>query len=155
MQQKTIKTTMEELEKAVEAAEQHRTENRQSEKKTPSIRKWVLIVSGCLLIALFMAFLTCPKKADHIDTVSDTFKRYLLENKTYGRDLGLLGSSFMSSILSYAIQTQMDVKDRWVYSIGKFNDGVISVGLFGHVWVVVSQEDFDRILENPVIDDKD
>lgn len=146
---------MEELEKAVEAAEQHGTENRQSEKKTPSIRKWVLIVSGCLLIALFMAFLTCPKKADHVNKVTDTFKIYLTENKAYVDELGLLGSSFMSSILSYAVQTQLEVKDRWIFSVGEFGENAISVGVFGHVWVLLSQEDFDETLEKNLLNSSD
>lgn len=146
---------MEELEKAVEAAEQHGTENRQSEKKTPSIRKWVLIVSGCLLIALFMAFLTCPKKADHVNKVTDTFKIYLTENKAYVDELGLLGSSFMSSILSYAVQTQLEVKDRWIFSVGEFGENAISVGVFGHVWVLLSQEDFDETLEKNLFNSSD
>jgi hypothetical protein len=108
-----------------------------------------------LLVLLFIAFLTCPKKADHVNKVTDTFKIYLTENKAYVDELGLLGSSFMSSILSYAVQTQLEVKDRWIFSVGEFGENAISVGVFGHVWVLLSQEDFDETLEKNLLNSSD
>lgn len=116
------------------------------------MKKFLILL--LILVAIgAVAVVTCPDRLAHKDAVMSVVNEKINEEITpekNGEGLAVFGSALSSSIIEYALDKHLTVKNHFVYSEGfLMRDGSserLSVGVFGHVFTF-SKEDLDRMLD--------
>lgn len=100
-----------------------------------------LVVSVLLLfVILFVAAaVTCPKKNQHLEFLSDRFSTMAHDEVGVDAgDLAVLGMMFGDNLLTPVIDKSLKVDDRFIFSVGKLTTAggslPVSWGVFGHIF---------------------
>lgn len=112
-----------------------------------------------VIIICGIAVLTCPKKEAHTEVLMGVVNNVMNEklNSTNTGELNeatmVLASSLGSSVLSYVLESRLDVENHFLWSTGKIRklDGksyIASIGLFGHVFTFWDEKFFLDNLQN-------
>ena len=93
--------------------------------------------------------MTCPDRQAHKDAMMTVINEEITPEKN-GEGLAVLGAALGSSVVEYALDKHLTVKNHFIYSEGFLmrggNPERLSVGVFGHVFTF-SKEDFDKMLD--------
>lgn len=115
--------------------------------------KKLLILLLSLIAVGVVAVVTCPDRQAHKDAVMSVVNEKINEEITpekNGEGLAVLGAALGSSIIEYAFDKHLTVKNHFVYSEGflvrEGDSERLSVGVFGHVFTF-SKEDLDKMLD--------
>ena len=113
--------------------------------------KWGLVTTSIVVLGiLVIAALTCPKKSQHVEVLSERFSSALSDRAGQEDDTKILGAILGSALAKQIINTYLAVDDYVLFSVGTFKyqgeDNVISIGAFGHIFTV-SREELKRRME--------
>ena len=104
--------------------------------------KWGCLIVFFLVIGILIAaILTCPKKDQHVATISDRISSVLNSQLTEESDeFETLGVLLGSALATPIIRNFISVDDYVVCSVGKYTyqgeEQIVSLGVFGHVFTV-------------------
>ncbi|MBR4756049.1 MAG: DUF4359 domain-containing protein [Bacteroidales bacterium] len=110
--------------------------------KKHSHAKWGCLIALLVVIGILIAaILTCPKKDQHVATISDRISSVLNSQLTEESDeFETLGVLLGSALATPIIRNFISVDDYIVCSVGKYTyqgeEQIISLGVFGHVFTV-------------------
>ena len=95
------------------------------------------------ILFLVVTILTCPGRDRHVVAIENGFAR-IAENHVGG--LGALLTPLFIKLFEYRI----DVSNYMFFSIGTFDDKVLTFGIFGNVFFLkdipeISEEDFNKL----------
>ncbi len=98
-----------------------------------------VIAMGIGIALLLLLIVTCPKKQQHLDTISDKISGALYsELGEEEDDWDALGLLFGGALLNEALEDNIVVDNYFIFSVGKllFDDekNVVSFGILGHVF---------------------
>lgn len=98
-----------------------------------------VIAIGIGLALLLLLIVTCPKKQQHLDTISDRLSGALYsELEEEEDDWDALGLLFGGALLDEALEDSIVVDNYFIFSIGKLlfdgEKNVVSFGILGHVF---------------------
>ncbi len=100
--------------------------------------KNVLLAILILVVVAAAAVVTCPDKEAHKEALKNVVNEVVFDEMAgEPADLALLGSSIVSGLSGFVLNSALEVENHFVYSIGVFNYGesqVVSVGVFNHVF---------------------
>ena len=115
--------------------------------------KKFLILLLVLIVVGGVAVVTCPDRQAHKDAMMSVVNEIINEEITpekNGEGMAVLGAALGSSIVEYALDKHLSVKNHFVYSEGflmrSSGPERLSVGVFGHVFTF-SKDDLDKLLE--------
>ena len=121
-----------------------------------SNRKWWIMLIIIAIVGLFAV--TCPDKQRHREAISSEVSTAITHSLmshlgSFGTSnkVAVLGNMFVSKLVDYAIDSNMDVQNFLVLSIAKTEiDGksrVMSVGALNNVWVLFDSNDLKEVVE--------
>lgn len=96
-----------------------------------------------LAIIIVVLALSCPSKQAHVETLNNAIITYL--NKSAEKDsvddgTAEIAAGLASTIVPKVINSKLEVKNYFLFSIGEFSDEgkseAVSVGILGHVFPV-------------------
>ena len=106
---------------------------------------WSLFVTLLAIVGLLVAMiLTCPKKEQHVEVLTDRLSFLINDQIGQENDLQVLGSLIGNEVSRVFLNTYISVDDRLLFSVGRFKyrdkEGVVSVGFLGHVFALSKKE---------------
>ncbi len=121
-----------------------------------SNRKWWIMLIIIAIVGLFAV--TCPDKQRHREAISSEVSTAITHSLmshlgSFGTSnkVAVVGNMFVSKLVDYAIDSNMDVQNFLVLSIAKTEiDGksrVMSVGALNNVWVLFDSNDLKEVVE--------
>lgn len=126
---------------------------KEEEAKKESKRKWV-IACICIVILFGVAIISCPDKQAHKEAITEMVNEVIAENSRLDEEeasLALLGRSLVQSASDWVLEGGLIVKNHFVCSVGKFNNGseekMVSIGVFGHVFTFGRQALSEKLEE--------
>lgn len=101
---------------------------------------WGRIFSGGLVFILLLTMvLTCPKKDQHVEAITNKFASALTENIDSNNAWSSLGSLFGKTVAKPILKYTVTVDDYVLFSVGKITlldeSEAVSLGILGHVFV--------------------
>lgn len=128
----------------------------QEKPRKNSNRKWWIMLIIIAILGLFAV--TCPDKQRHREAISSEVSTAITHSLmshlgSFGNSdkVAVVGNMFVSKLVDYAIDSNMDVQNFLVLSIAKTEiDGksrVMSVGALNNVWVLFSSDDLKEVVE--------
>ena len=116
--------------------------------------RWGLIVTILTILGVVIVMaLTCPKKQQHVEVLSDRFSYILGDQIGQDDDLSVLGTMIGSKIAKGIIDTFITVDDYVLFSVGHVRydgeDYIVSIGAFGHVFTASKEQIKRRLEQNP------
>ena len=104
-------------------------------------KKLGLIITVVAIAGLLLAMaLSCPKKTQHTEALTDMVTSLINESVEDDEFLTALSALFSGSISKLVINNSVEVDDYFLFSVGKFEyegkSNVVSVGVLGHVFIV-------------------
>ena len=117
--------------------------------------RWGLIIAILVIIGLLVAMvLTCPKKEQHVNVLTEKFSYLLTESSGTDKDANILGAMIGGAIAKQVINAYLIVDDNVLFSVGRLEykgeNRVVSVGALGHIFTISNNE-----LKHRVEQDKD
>ena len=119
-----------------------------------------LIIALVTLIALIVAAIaTCPKKAQHVEFLTDRINTIVTEEleERGGGDLAPLGLLFGNAIVAPLVEKTLTVNDNFLFSVGELTiDGepqTITVGAFGHIFSASKEHMKQALKDNKYVKD--
>ena len=114
--------------------------------------KWGWIISLLVLIGILIAaVLTCPKKEQHVEVLTERVSFLFSDSAGAENNANILRAVVSSALAKPIISTYLVVEDHVLFSVGRFEyqgeDNVVSFGAFGHIFTA-SREELKRRVEN-------
>lgn len=104
----------------------------------PSFRKYLKYVIPICLLAVML--FTCPDDAKHRDVISKKITAsVVLDSSEFEPGMRMLGTFFMPAITEMVLNGLFSVSNYGIVSVGTVDGTPVSVGIFGHVFIL--QED--------------
>lgn len=107
-------------------------------------RRKTIAITAAIVAVMIGAGMTCPDKQQHKDAIVNAI-RCDVEEEKYETEAMKLVSAVRGKILGGIMKNAMFVDDYVLYSVGSvvFDDEsrVVSIGVFGHVFVLKSRID--------------
>ena len=120
------------------------------EKSKAKRRRGLIITLLSVLGIAFVMVLSCPKKEQHLETITE--RVLSIQNEQADPDLVILGRMLGNPVLNGLIKAYVTVDDCYLVSIGRFEfEGkktVVSVGAFGHVFMASEKRIRHEIEQN-------
>ena len=118
--------------------------------------RWGLIVSILAIVCVFIVMaLTCPKKEQHVEVLSDRFSSILSEHMGQDDDLSVLGTIVGSKLAKGFIDLYVTVDDYVLFSVGHIRydgeDRIASIGALGHIFTASKEQIKRRVEQDPDI----
>ena len=118
--------------------------------------RWGLIVSILATVCVFIVMaLTCPKKEQHVEVLSDRFSSILSEHMGQDDDLSVLGTIVGSKLAKGFIDLYVTVDDYVLFSVGHIRydgeDRIASIGAMGHIFTASKEQIKRRVEQDPDI----
>ncbi len=117
--------------------------------------RWGWLITLLVVIGIIVAaVLTCPKKDQHVATLSDRLSSVMNSQLTEESDeFETLGVLLGSALATPIIRNFISVDDYIVCSVGKYTyqgeEQIVSLGVFGHVFTV-SKERIEEIVKSSI-----
>ena len=94
------------------------------------------LFSIAIVIALFVtAAMTCPSRNKHIEVLSDRISyAYTGIDPSESSGLDKLGGQLGKGVAKLFLKTQLTVDNCLFFSLGRIDDQIVSVGLFGYIF---------------------
>lgn len=128
------------------------------DKSKSQLRRGLLITILSVMGIAFVMVLSCPKKEQHLETITDIVLS--LASEQADPEIVALGRMFGNPITTGMIKAYVNVDDYYLVSVGRIDyDGskrLVSVGAFGHIFTaskkrirqqIEQNEDFRDILD--------
>ena len=119
-----------------------------------------LIIALVTLVALIAAAIaTCPKKAQHVEFLTDRINTIVTEEleERGGGDLAPLGLLFGNAIVVPLVEKTLIVNDNFLFSVGKIpidgEEQTITVGAFGHIFSASKEQMKQALKDNKYMKD--
>ena len=115
--------------------------------------RWGWLITFLVVIGVIVAaILTCPKKEQHVATISDRISSVLNSQLTEESDeFETLGVLLGSTLATPIIRNFISVDDYLVCSVGKYTyqgeEQMVSLGVFGHVFTI-SKERIEETIKS-------
>lgn len=93
------------------------------------------IITLVICTVLIIMVVTVPKREDHVVAITQNFKNNVNDDSKV-KDVPLFGillNSYRDSYFEDEMDRRFNVKNYLVLSVGKFDSGAVSVGVFGNV----------------------
>ena len=127
-----------------------------SKKARKSSNKTGLIVTlVCIIALIVLALVTCPDKKKHMDVLKDRMSAVINEQAAVNEnttDLEVVGIALFNGLMGKMLDNYITVDDYALFSIGKStiegSEGVVSFGIFGHVFTKSKEEMKKQLNEN-------
>ncbi len=114
-----------------------------------------LIVPIVLLGLVVAMALSCPKKEQHIECLTERVSSVLLDGED--SDIVTLGRMLGNPVSRIFVNTYLAVDDCFLFSFGKFDyegkKSIVSVGAFGHVFTIPRSALKRQMEQNPTMRD--
>ena len=120
-------------------------------KEAASGKKWRAAISALVIIGLLVAMvLTCPKKEQHGEVLSDRITYVIGDQLGLDDDLSVIGTMLGGAAAKKLLDTYLIVDDYFLISVGRSNykgeKHIVSFGVLGHVFCA-SREQMVRNVE--------
>ena len=110
-----------------------------------------LILLGLIIVMI----ISCPKKEQHLESLTDTISSVLLDGED--PDIVSLGKMLGNPVSRLIVNTYVTVDDYVLCSIGRFDyegeSHIVSVGILGHVFTMPKSKIKRRMEQNPTMRD--
>ena len=104
----------------------------------PSKKRFNITFPLILLGLVIAMIISCPKKEQHIDSLTDKITSILLEKAD--SDIAILSQMLGNPASKLIVNTYVTVDDYFLCSIGRFEyegkKSILSIGAFGHVFSI-------------------
>ena len=115
--------------------------------------RWGLIIAILVIIGLLVAMvLTCPKKEQHVNVLTEKFSYLLADSAGADKDANILGAMIGGAIAKQVINAYLIVEDHVLFSVGRLEykgeNNLLSVGAFGHIFTISNKELKRRVEQN-------
>ena len=107
--------------------------------------RWGLIITLLVIIGILItAVLTCPKKEQHVNVLTEKLSYLFADSAGAEKDANILGAMIGGAITKQVINTYLIVDDFVIFSVGRLEykgeNNLLSVGAFGHVFTISNKE---------------
>ncbi len=119
----------------------------------PKSIKGGMIATFIVALLVALAVVTCPKKEQHVQAISDQVKASISEDlgQSDNSDLSALGFLFGNVIVTPIVKNSVYVNNYILFSVGKLGPDkegkTVSYGIFGHVFTI-PKEKINEAIEN-------
>ena len=118
--------------------------------------RWGLIVTILAVVSFVIVLaLTCPKKEQHVEVLSDRFSFILTDQIGQDDDLAVLGTMIGSKLTKGFIDLYVTVDDHVLFSVGRIRydgeDRIASIGALGHIFTASKEQIKRRVEQDPDI----
>lgn len=119
---------------------------------TANNKKRLNFIFPLILLGLVVAMaLSCPKKEQHRDSLTDKLSSVILEDAD--SDIAIVSHMLGNPISKFIVDTYVTVDDYFLCSIGKFDHNgktsIVSVGILGHVFTLPKSTLKRQMEQNP------
>lgn len=118
--------------------------------------KRILTAAIVLLAMAGVCIVTCPDRQAHKDAIMCLVNSKInteVGKADLGDELSLLGSSIGSKLVGSLLDSRLEVRNHFLYSVGILQKDsgpqTVSVGVFGHVFTA-SQKKFDAYVDGQI-----
>lgn len=113
---------------------------------------WPPIAILVLSLVFVTMILTCPKKAQHVEVLSDRIAYVISDRLGDVDDRNMFSAAVMRSLSGRILEPFLVVDDYIVVSVGRMkHEGrmrVVSVGAFGHIFATSREEFKERLAQD-------
>lgn len=124
-------------------------------RKNSNSKWWIMLI---VIAIIGLLAVTCPDKQRHREAISSEVSTAItgslmshLGSWGQSNQVAVVGNMFVSKLVDFAIDSNMDVQNFLVVSIAKTEiDGksrVMSVGALNNVWVLFNSDDLKEVIE--------
>jgi hypothetical protein len=115
--------------------------------------RWGLIIAVIIIIGLLVAMvLTCPKKEQHVNVLTEKLNYILSDTVDSEDDFKILGAMLGSAIAKQVLNMYLNVDDHVLFSVGRLEykgeNNIMSIGAFGHIFTISNEELKRRVEQN-------
>lgn len=122
----------------------------------PGKKRFSFIIPLILLGLIVAMALSCPKKEQHAETLTQKISSVLLDGEE-DSNLATLGRMLGNPVSRLIVNTYVTVDDYFLFSIGKFDyegkKSIVSVGAFGHVFTIPKSAIKRQMEQDPTMRD--
>ena len=120
-----------------------------------NIKTGLIVTIVCIVALIVLALVTCPDKKKHVEVLKDRMSVVINEQAAVNEntsDLEAVGIALFNGLMGRMLDNYITVDDYALFSVGKStikgSEGVVSFGVFGHVFTKSKEEIKKQLNEN-------